>query len=371
MPEAYSEVEIRVQQAVDEFYQREDVSIPALAREFNVPEQRLRARCNGRRSYLTKPGANRRLSLVQEKAICEYLDRLDSIGTAARHHMLKQCADTILAAHHPNETTAAPTVGPKWAQQFLNQHPEYSVRRQKTIDVNQKVAHDVDSIRDWFTRFHGIVKDKGVAAGDCYNMDETGFRIGIRRDQWILTKDSKRQSYLPSSSNRKSITVVEAISGDGTVLPPFIIMSGVLQQEIWFTQTNIDDDYMVAVSETGFSNDKLSYNWLKHFDRFSAACQSGVYRLFLLDSYGFYCTYEFVIYCDERKIIPFCMPPHATHLLQPLDVVVFQPYKHWHAEAVDEATWTGCHEFNKVKFLSALGSIRTRTFKRSSILSGF
>ncbi len=27
-------------------------------------------------------------------------------------------------------------------------------------------------------------------------------------------------------------------------------------------------------------------------------------------------------------------PPHATHLMQPLDVVVFEPHKHYHSEAV-------------------------------------
>ena len=47
-----------------------------------------------------------------------------------------------------------------------------------------------------------------------------------------------------------------------------------------------------------------------------------------LDGYGFYCTYEFITYCDEKKIISFCLPPHTIHFFQPLDVIVFQPYKH-------------------------------------------
>ncbi len=65
------------------------------------------------------------------------------------------------------------------------------------------------------------------------------------------------------------------------------------------------------------------------------------------------------------------MPPHATHLLQLLDVVLFQPYKHWHAKAVDDATRTGCIDLNKVEFLSALDTMQQKTFKRTSILSGF
>jgi hypothetical protein len=49
----------------------------------------------------------------------------------------------------------------------------------------------------------------------------------------------------------------------------------------------------------------------------------------------------------------------------------FQPYKHWHSEAVDAATRTGCTSFNKVEFLAAIDSIRRQTFKRTTIRSGW
>ena len=71
---------------------------------------------------------------------------------------------------------------------------------------------------------------------------------------------------------------------------------------------------------------------------------------------------------DNHGIIPFCLPPHTT---QPLDVVVFQPYKHFHAEAIDAATRTGCSDFNKLEFLTALSSIREQTFKKTTVLSAF
>ncbi len=38
-------------------------------------------------------------------------------------------------------------------------------------------------------------------------------------------------------------------------------------------------------------------------------------------------TLKFVEYCEEHKIIPFCLPPHTTHFLQPLNVVLFFAYK--------------------------------------------
>ena len=52
-------------------------------------------------------------------------------------------------------------------------------------------------------------------------------------------------------------------------------------------------------------------------------------------------------------------------------MVVFQLLKHYHAEAVDQATLTGCSNFNKVEFLSAIGSIREQAFKPMTIISSF
>ena len=127
---------------------------------------------------------------------------------------------------------------------------------------------------------------------------------------------------------------------------------------------------MLAVSDTGYSNDVLSLEWRKHFDHFSAQRQHSLYRLILLDGYGSHCTKEFLDFCDNHGIIPFCLHPHTTHILQPLDVV-FQPYKHFHAEAINAATCTKCSDFNKLEFLAALTSIREQTFKKTTVLSAF
>ena len=50
---------------------------------------------------------------------------------------------------------------------------------------------------------------------------------------------------------------------------------------------------------------------------------------------------------------------------------MLQPYKHYHAEAIDNASRTGCSEFDKIEFLTAIDSIRWQTFKPTTILSAF
>jgi DDE superfamily endonuclease len=93
----------------------------------------------------------------------------------------------------------------------------------------------------------------------------------------------------------------------------------------------------------------------------------GIYQLLLLNRYGSHLTKEFAEYCDKNRIILFAIPPYISHFLQPLDIILFQPFKNNHCKAVKMATQTGCTDFNKVEFLYYLKSIRDATFKALSI----
>ena len=49
-----------------------------------------------------------------------------------------------------------------------------------------------------------------------------------------------------------------------------VILSAKTHQETWYTRTNLPGNYLIAISETGYSNDILSLEWIKHFDNYSA-----------------------------------------------------------------------------------------------------
>lgn len=88
-------------------------------------------------------------------------------------------------------------------------------------------------------------------------------------------------------------------------------------------------------------------------------------RLLILDGYGSHLTYEFYEYALKHKIELFAPPTHSTHLMQPLDVGCFQPYKHYHSKAIAMTTRNGIPE------LSKLTTMRAKTFKNSTILFAF
>jgi hypothetical protein len=97
------------------------------------------------------PG-NRRFLDIEEKAICRYLDRLDKLGLPARRELLRRAADYILLANWTPASTdeKPPSVGQHWVRRLLKRHPEYTLERQKVLDLERKRAESYENLRNRF-----------------------------------------------------------------------------------------------------------------------------------------------------------------------------------------------------------------------------
>ena len=67
------------------------------------------------------------------------------------------------------------------------------------------------------------------------------------------------------------------------------------------------------------------FEWLS--TQFVKCIQPSRPVLLLLDGDSSHYNLEAIKFAAENKIILFCLPPHATHVAQPLDVSFFGPLK--------------------------------------------
>ena len=82
-------------------------------------------------------------------------------------------------------------------------------------------------------------------------------------------------------------------------------------------------------------------------------------------------TLLFYNLATKNKIVLFRLPSHSTHLIQLLNVGVFQPFKYYHTDAINKAVWLSDEKFGKLKFLTIFQSFRNQTFKPTNICHAF
>jgi DNA-binding transcriptional MerR regulator len=369
MPKDNAGIEIRIAKAMASLSEQSKPNIAKTAREFAVPLNRLRHRWNGGKSLFQRQPNGRKLSSAQESALRQFIEYFDNAGASINQTQIAIAANSILEEAHTNPAIPPPKIGEHWVERFLKRNPQYHLRRRRALDIERSRALDKGVVEFWFEDYIRVVNENGILPEDIYNFDETGFQIGVGQDQWIVTREPKRKIFNGSVTNRESVTVMEAVSADGFVCPPLIILSAKQIMLRWFDAIQTDEH--LAVSDTGYMNDVLALQWIRLFHKWTIHRTRGAKRLVLCDRFGSHYTRQFGEFCDENNIILFFLLPHTSHVLQPLDVGVFSAYKHWHSEAVEAASITGCQKFTKDEFLYAIATIRDKTFRPHTIKLGF
>jgi hypothetical protein len=65
------------------------------------------------------------------------------------------------------------------------------------------------------------------------------------------------------------------------------------------------------------------------------------------------------------------MPPHSSHLLQPLDVSCFSPLKHAYKQEIQKQIALGINYIDKNEFLTIYSRVRTAALSEGNIKSSF
>lgn len=127
----------------------------------------------------------------------------------------------------------------------------------------------------------------------------------------------------------------------------------------------------MAVSDNGWTTDELGFKWIRHFNRHTETCTVGAWRLLILDGHRSHATPAFDQFCTDNKIITLCMPAHTSHLLQPLDVGCFSPFKTLYGRAVAELARQSIYHVDKLDFLSIYKTIRGQALSGHNVQAGF
>ncbi|KAL9568850.1 hypothetical protein ACKAV7_006995 [Fusarium commune] len=342
------------------------LSIRRAATIYEIKEQRLRRRRNGIQSRVNWIPKSRKLSDLEEEVIVQFILDLDSRGFPPRLRGVEEMANRLLA-----DRNASP-VGKRWASNFIKRHPELKMRFFRKYDYQRAKCEDPIIIRNWFTLVANTIAKYGITLADIYNFDETGFMMGMIASGMVVTGAERRGN--PKSiqpGNREWVTVIQAINAEGWAIQPFIVVAGQYHLSHWYEESNLPGDWAIAMTHNGWTDNETGLEWLKHFNHHTSMRSNGRYRLLILDGHESHHSVDFEQYCEENKIITLCMPPHSSHLLQPLDVGCFGPLKMAYGREIEHLIRCSITHISKTEFFLAFYAAYQATMTQSNIKGGF
>jgi hypothetical protein len=127
----------------------------------------------------------------------------------------------------------------------------------KPIAQQRTQAQDEPTIQNWFKNYLEFILQNSIKPESIWNIDETGFRIGIPGGERVSVPRTAKELYTPSPENRLSITILEAVSAVGAVIPPVLIIPGKIHMDSWY-HSNLQGTELFLLLDIGFSNSQLA-----------------------------------------------------------------------------------------------------------------
>jgi hypothetical protein len=358
--------ESQLQLAIQAIQRDATLSQRRAAAIYSVSQSTLSDRLAGKLSREDSTPNSMKLLVTEEQTIVNYILDLDARGYPLHLPAIKDLADSLLAARHRDP------VGPNWPRAFIKRRPELKMKFNRKYDYRRALCEDPELVQGWFRLVQNTKAKYGIQDNDMYNFDETGFMMGMHNSSAVVTASERRLK--PKSlqqGNKEWVTSVVCVSAAGWAIPPFIIFQGKHHLSAWYKEDSLPKDWVIGVSENGWTTNELGLKWLEHFDRHTKERTVGAHRLLILDGHESHNSVEFQQYCTEAKIITLCMPPHSSHLLQPLDVGCFSPLKRAYGRQAEDMMRNRINHITKIEFLPAFQLAYRKTITKDNILGGF
>jgi hypothetical protein len=346
-----AESDKRIAIALLKHEQYPNFSLREIARQYGCHHTTLTRRLNGGKTTAESREPVQHLSIAQEKALVDWITRLQRHGHPSRRSHIRQLAQEVLNTHHQNSNLAAPpTITDTWVQRFLYRHSELRVVKGRTMERARAKEVTKSAMSEWFEQLESVIDEFDILPENMYNVDETGFSIGTIKSAHVVVNKAEQFQSVIHPGRQEWATIIECISGDGTVVSPFIILKGKNVLQSWIPTSILNEEWKIAANESGWTNNDLGYLWLTEvFEPNTREKAAGRKRLLICDGHESHVSARFVSFCIQHDIELVLLVPHSSHLTQPLDVGVFGPLKQAVSREMDRLLRSGIVRLEKAE----------------------
>lgn len=336
------------------------------ARLFDIPLSTLRYNLKLGDTQGMAFEAQMRLCRREEKFLVEWILQEDRIGWPPTIQRVRDMA-TLLAKAHGDEKP----IGVNWIQGFKRRNPEVKTMIGRKIDKTRRDGASIEALNEFFKVFEAAKSEYNVTTANTWNFDEVGTAVGAATNSRVMASSSKKRTHVKETGDREWVSTIECVSATGCRIKPLIIFKGASVQVQWFPAEDTPD-WFYTHSENGWTSNQLGVDWLQRiFIPQTTPSDPTAYRILICDGHGSHATIEFmhVAYCNRIRLI--FLPPHTSHVLQPLDLAIFGAMKSSYRREVERlAVLNNGLSLKKRAFILCYAKAREQIDEKH-ILAGF
>ncbi len=309
------------------------------------------------------------LSRIQEDRLTQWVLTQVALGVPPNHGQIRLFGNRIL------ETQGHPEIrlGKRWVARFLKRNPILKTQRTRRIESARVNGATGPIIRTWFNLL-AIPAVRGILAANRYNMDEYGLMEGQGVNGLVVGSSKTRAVQRKDPGSRAWTSFIECVSATGVALPPAVIFKGKSVQQQWFsTETEGLDNWIFTATEKGWTSQSVAVEWLeKIFIPRTKPQDPTQARLLVLDGHDSHTTDDFMWNCFNNNIYLVFLPPHTSHVLQPLDLSVFSPLKHTYRKHLNNInSWAESTVVGKQLMIKCILKARKEAITAHNIKAGW
>ena len=369
---AYHEVDM--QKAISAVKKNEYPSIRKTALAFGFPYPTFQARMSGQTTRANAHASQQILSNAEERTLVQWITRLTRTEYPASPALAVQMAEEIRRAcvqlskvrpHYPRP------IGENWLHCFKAHNPEIAGIWTRQIDTAGFKATSYNTVKRWFDAVTEIWKQNQYAIEHVYNMDESGFAVGASQSSRALVNIREDTSWKQFGSRHEWITGIECVSAAGIAVPPLLIFKARHTNTAWIpAQTPVK--WRFSTSNSGWTSDSHGYEWLTTvFEPLTWPEDPTTRRLLTMDGHSSHITANVIAFCMQNAIDLMILPPHCSHILQPLDVGMFAPLKRALASETNAALQLNSGRISRAKWVEMYIRTRAKALTTTIVLAGW
>ena len=211
---------------------------------------------------------------------------------------------------------------------FIERWLKLALRKGDALAQPRAKAANASNIAQYFGLLEETLNKFNIfnSPSRIYNMDESGMPLDHKPPKVVVPKGTKKV-HCRTSGNKPQITVLACANAAGSVIPPMVIFEGKRLNAEW-TKGEVPNT-LYGMSDKGWTDMELFKHWMT--DHFIPNIPPARPVMLLLDGHSSHYEPDTIKLAVQEGIIVFCLPPHTTHISQPLDISFFRPLKvYWY-----------------------------------------